>query len=86
MKKILLISSIILIVSWCTNSNYIWYYYPDKNDLLVYEESWKLNSIEECRNWVDSQWYNEYVWDYECWYKCKFNSDYWMNICKTTEK
>ena len=86
MKKIIVLISIPFTISWCNSSDYTWFYYPNKNDLSIFEQSWKLDSLQECRNWVNWQWYDESIWDYEFGYKCKYNNNYSMNICKTTKK
>lgn len=88
MKKILVVilSIFLLILTSCFSWKYIWFYYPDKNNLEKFIESPDLNSIEECRNWVNWQWYVNWKWDYECWYKCRYDKWISLYICKTTEK
>lgn len=87
MKKLtIILFAFLFTLTSCTNSTYIWFYYPDKSDLSEYTQSPELKTIEECRNWVNWQWFIDWIWDYECWYKCRYDTDYSMYICKTTER
>jgi hypothetical protein len=91
MKKI----SLIILTFWiffltgCSSNNRTWFYYPDADN--VWDEStWKIqpwfNSIDECRGWIDSIKWNNENYDYECGYWCRYKSEYWMNVCKKTER
>ena len=67
---------------------WIGFYYPNESDLTKNTQSSELASIEECRNWVDTQVqaYNPTGegYDYECGRKCKFKNDWGMYVCKET--
>lgn len=91
MKKLtsmLLLFSVIFL-SGCSNNNWTWFYYSDA-DNIGDESTWTiqpgLNSLDECRNWVDDVAWNNDNFDYECGYKCRYESSYGMNICKETVK
>ncbi|MBU4479899.1 hypothetical protein KKG48_00440 [Patescibacteria group bacterium] len=72
------------------NDNWIGFYYPDKNDLTEYKQSQKYKTVEECRDWVDSQVSiynpNDEVYDYECGKNCKKDGSSDLYICKETTK
>lgn len=57
---------------------YIGFYYPDAGNLLDYEQSYELGSLEECREWVDdvSNGRTDTGFDYECGKNCKLSEDY----------
>ncbi|MFY9484296.1 MAG: hypothetical protein WAP74_01585 [Patescibacteria group bacterium] len=54
------------------------FYYPNAGDLLNYKQSSELNSLEECREWVDviSGGRTDTGFDYECGKNCKLTDDY----------
>lgn len=70
------------------NNNWIGFYYPDENNLSQNIQSPAYKTIEECRNWVDSQVsiYNPsgYGYDYECGKNCKKDNNSDLYICKET--
>lgn len=70
------------------HDRWIGFYYPDSSDLSVSRHSPELESLEECRSWVENQ--RSYLSnqdpqdDYECGRKCRFNKDWGMYSCKET--
>jgi hypothetical protein len=64
------------------------FYYPNQNDLSKNVQSQKLSSLEECRNWVDTQipLYNPSGtgYDYECGKECEYDESYDLYLCKKT--
>ncbi len=67
---------------------WIGFYYPDETDLTQNTQSPELKSLDECRNWVNSQVYlfnpSGYGYDYECGKNCKFDKNYQLYICEET--
>lgn len=66
------------------------YYYPNSQDLLNYTESPVYSSLQECRNWVQSQ-VNQYNpsgsgYDYECGKNCELKEGYTSLVCDETVK
>lgn len=110
MNKYILITILIvlpLFITACTSKNsnqgnYIAFFYPNVEDLNVWVESEPLNTIEECRDWVDAEAdvyaYNlkekkneryDYNFDYECGYKCRVDTVFdGKNVitCEKTEE
>lgn len=96
MSKKINVSSIIIVVLlligiyliFFNNETWIGFYYPDEDNLTRHIQSPELNSLKECRAWMDSQIliYNPsgYGYDYECGKNCKFNKNYGLYICKET--
>ena len=93
MNKKTIIATIIIITvvsayflfSSLRGESWIGFYYPDSFDLTDYVQSPELESIEECRFWVDSQ-INIHNpdgsgYDYECGKNCRFDGVY---ICEAT--
>ncbi len=64
------------------------FYYANKDDLTKHIQSPELESIEECRGWVNRQVYiynpADHMYDYECGKNCKFDKDYGLYVCKET--
>lgn len=90
MRNVLFITGVLLFVgAGCTNITWTGYYYPDA-DNIGDESSWiiksGLESLDECRDWVDSIAFNDTNFDYECGYNCKYNSSYLMEVCERTEQ
>ncbi len=81
---------VILVGAYLLFDNEVWigFYYPDENNLSGHVQSPELNSLEECRTWVNSQVLihnpSGYGYDYECGKNCKFDKDYGLYICKET--
>lgn len=67
-------------------NNWIGFYYPNADDLTKNTQSSKLNSIEECRVWVNTQVSlynpNREGYDYECGKNCRFDDGFY--VCKKT--
>ncbi len=90
MKYFLSLLSALLLGAGCAGSEtWLGFYYPDSGDLTVYQTSGELESLDECRDWVDEQnsYYNPYGtrnYDYECGSNCQYNSDYDMYSCDET--
>lgn len=65
--------------------DYTAFYYPEPDDLSIYSTS-KVDSVEECRDWVDGQTSTDYdqYFDYECGVNCKIEPGYTAMICKKT--
>ena len=62
------------------------FYYPDKNNIwdenLWVIEKW-FDSLDDCRKWATWIWKAKNDdYDYECWYKCKQNGEFY--ICEKT--
>ncbi|EKD95454.1 MAG: hypothetical protein ACD_24C00485G0008 [uncultured bacterium] len=69
---------------------YIGYFYPNYEELKLWKESDLLESLEECRKWVNAtaDEYNDYLLinfkkeydynmlDYECGVDCRLGDDY----------
>jgi hypothetical protein len=90
MKKILLVISLLcilfLISCWKEKWNaYVYPYWVSANKSTWIIQKW-FNTLEECRSFAIKNIKNKEVWDYECGYKCKFDSSWWMDICKKTEE
>lgn len=90
MKKTILLLSLAIILSGCSlGNNWTGFYYPDKNNIGD-ESKWiiqpGLKTLQDCRDWVAGVADNNPEFDYECGYKCKYDKDYELNICKKTEE
>jgi len=63
-------------------------YYPDYTNLTEYTYGPIVNSLEQCRDWIDSeavrrnQTGNEF--DYECGKNCKYDPDWGLEVCEET--
>lgn len=88
-KSLLLIFFAMIILAGCSSKNWTGFYYPDANNIGD-ESTWIIepwfSSLDECRNWVDDMIWNNTNYDYECGYKCRYKSDYGVNVCKETVK
>lgn len=64
------------------------FYYPDENNLFKYTRSQELKSLEECKEWIDTQRVkfnpSGYRYEYECGKNCK-PSDLGVNIYQCDE-
>lgn len=65
-------------------------YYPNPSDLTTYSNGPMLDSLDQCRDWIDSeamrrnQESGEY--DYECGLNCDLDNQYGIFVCdKTTQ-
>lgn len=60
------------------HDKWLGFYYPNAGDLLTYKQSSELDSLEECREWVDivSGGRTDTGFDYECGKNCKLTDDY----------
>jgi hypothetical protein len=63
------------------------FYYPDR-DNIGDESTWiiqpGLESLEECRDWVDSIASTNTHYDYECGVGCRYEPNYLTTVCKET--
>lgn len=85
MKKIIIIfTAVLLLGAGCNSGNWTGFYYPDFNDMSKWTTSPKLDSLDECRDWVDGVADYSKMFDYECGYKCEYNAGYGLNICEET--
>lgn len=70
------------------NDKWLGFYYPDRNNLTSHIQSAEVDSLEECRVWVESQVsiYNPsgYGYDYECGKNCKLKKDWDIYVCEET--
>jgi hypothetical protein len=66
---------------------WIGFYYPDRDNLFLYTQSPEFDSLEECRQWVDTQIYiynpSDNNYDYECGRNCKLQEN-GLYLCKET--
>lgn len=64
------------------------FYYPDMTDLDKVIQGPEFSSINECREWINSQVYihnpSGEGYDYECGKNCRFDKDYQVHICEET--
>lgn len=65
---------------------FIGFYYPNADDLLTYEQSPELDSLEQCREWVHgvSGGRTDADFDYECGKDCKLSQAGGIYICDET--
>ena len=82
---------LILALHWVWNNvisppKWIGFYYPSASNLSNYEQSPELNSLEECRDWVDeaSNGRTDTGFDYECGKDCKLSETGGIYICDET--
>jgi len=69
------------------NGQWVAFYYSNKDnidDKSTWEIKENLNSIEECRKWIDDTIGFNMNYDYECGYKCRY--DGYFYICEETIK
>ena len=93
LKFITLISAVFLTVfvlsSCSTRNEWTGFYYPNI-DKINDKKTWKiqsgLESLEECREWVDNIYENGDNYDYECGYKCKYDGGIGFPVCRETEE
>lgn len=83
MKNLIGISVLIFISYWIWSTiisppKWIGWYYPDASNLLNYKQSPELDSLEQCREWVDqiSGGRTDTGFDYECGKNCEISDDY----------
>ena len=80
--------SLISLGAGCSKDAWRGFYYPDRSDLTRDFRSDNLNSLEECREWVDEKRASLRILegedDYECGRNCKYKSDWDMYICEET--
>lgn len=82
MKNLTVLILVVLAGWWLWNtfkpSKYIGFYYPNAGDLMTYKQSFELDSLEQCRDWVDdiSGGRTDTGFDYECGNNCKLSEDY----------
>ena len=88
-KKSLLIGlfGILGIFFLLKKDNWTGFYYPDRNNLFLFTQSPEFSSLEECRDWVNTQIYiyNPYDlnYDYECGKNCKLQES-GLYLCDET--
>ena len=91
MKKILvfvlIVGLITLFISVINKDSWTGYFYPNKDDLSVFQKSVNtFDSVEECRRWVNSKVLKSFSnsYDYECGLNCKPGLEF--DRCETTTK
>jgi hypothetical protein len=63
------------------------FYYPNKEDLTADIQSPIFDTLDQCREWVNTQVYKHNPnggYDYECGKNCRFKSEYGVEVCKET--
>lgn len=64
------------------------FYYPDESNLDDYIDSPVFGSLDECRNWVNTQVYrynpDGYGYDYECGKNCRLKEGFTSLVCEET--
>lgn len=101
MKKIIVLILVVFVgrylyINHLKKEEWTGFFYPNAEDLSEWTESDRLlDSIDSCRDWVDTQ-LNIYVinnpgtnikevnYDYECGLNCKFRANYGFNVCEET--
>lgn len=86
MKKFLVVLMLIFLCGCSLKDSWTAFYYPNLDNLSVYEMSPDLDSLEECRDWIDDIASYNINYDYECGKNCKYKKDYGMYVCEVTEK
>lgn len=87
MKKAIYIACFCLILSGCFDkTEWTGFFYPDANDLTNYRVEHGFSSIDECRNWVESQVSYDLNYDYECGKGCEYRADWDLYVCEITEQ
>ena len=85
-KIALLIVVIIGFFYFTGGETWIGFYYPDENNLTEHTQSAELETIEECRFWVESQIAihnpSGFGYDYECGKNCNFDAG--IYVCEET--
>ena len=94
MKKILLFIPAILMIAWCSKTphtwQYTWFYYPNWAT-AIWDEwvkiQWNLESQADCDKWAYNVHLksNNETYDYECWYKCRYNIENNFYLCESFE-
>ena len=90
MKKILLLLPLLLFIGWCNVPHtweWTWFYYPNwaKN---IWDEwvkiQWNLETEEDCdkRAYKIHKNSNNETYDYDCWFKCRYQVENDFYICK----
>jgi hypothetical protein len=79
------------IIFWIWNNiisppKYIGFYYPDVGDLTVFKQSPELDSLHDCRDWVDDMIgeRTDDNYDYECGKNCKLGKLGDLYVCDET--
>lgn len=90
-KIIVLIGVVWGVYALISNSSDEWrpFYYPNAPDLTEHIEGPTVDTLEQCRDWIDgesisrSQEYGEF--DYECGLNCSIRSNYGgLLVCEET--
>jgi hypothetical protein len=86
LKVLLFIGAVYYLWTVLKPDKYIGFYYPDAGDLLTHIQSHELESLEECREWVDdvSDGRTDDGFDYECGMNCKLSQTGGIYICEET--
>jgi len=92
LPSIILFAVIILgiytLVQSTPNENWQPVYYPNTENLSIYSYGPVLDTLEQCRGWINaesmkrSQEFGEF--DYECGLNCKYDMIYDLQICEET--
>lgn len=87
-SSIFILGAVIIgFIVFSNNDSWIGFYYPDANNLDKWVQSDKLDSLDECRDWVDGMVlarYQDTNSDYECGQNCKYDSLLEINVCEET--
>lgn len=80
---------VIGIYSFFGKESWIGFYYPDRYNLTQYIQSSELQSLEECRAWVNVSQVPIHNpsgegYDYECGKNCRLDENFDGYICKET--
>ncbi|KKT39861.1 hypothetical protein A3K29_00765 [Candidatus Collierbacteria bacterium RIFOXYB2_FULL_46_14] len=91
MKGIISFAVLIFVIFWIWNHvisppKFTGFYYPNAGELSVYKQSPELDSLEECREWVEdiSGGRTDQNFDYECGKNCRLSEAGGIYICNET--
>ena len=74
-----------VLMAGCSLGSYVGYFYPSIENHDIFVESDRLGSMDECRDWVNSQIaiysnkgydFDRQSYDYECGVNCREGDDY----------
>ena len=72
----------VLISNALRGDSWIGFYYPDADNLIVHRQSPELKSLDDCREWVNTQIRPRDNYDYECGRNCKMEGE--LYVCEET--